>query len=632
MLAGDMSDAYHVLIVDDDAGQSEMLREFLRLSGFPQVDVAGDLESLWQQMAAREYHIVLLDYRLPDGNGIQGLQGLHQRGYTTPVVMVTGQGDERTAVQAIQSGAADYLIKSGDYLITLPALIRKTVRAYELQMAHARIQKQVEYQAALLNNVRDAVVVWDMAGKITYWNPAAVGLYSWSQDERLGEPVETVYLRAFTPPIAAPREGDTAGQHVVRQCRTRSGATIWVSSRISALHDADGRLFGFMDVSHDMTRRVEAEQALRRERNFIAAVLDTVGALVIVLDPGGRIVRVNRAAQAVTGHSEDSLRRMNIRDLYRNPGDTLTVQEIYRQILTGQAPFIEYELELCMRSGERRVVAWTASGLRGADGRIEYIILGGLDMTERRRAEQALRESEARYHAHLTQAARLATIGEMASGVAHQINNPLTTIIAESQLLLREVGPGTPGRESAEAIEQAGWRVQQVVQRLVEFSRADSESFGSVTVNETIRAAAELVGAHIESLGVALEIHLQDGLPRVRANSRQLTDLWVNLLVQARDAIQKTNRPDGRIRLIARSVGPGIRVEVEDNGLPVPADDLAVIFEPDFVKMTAGRGTGMELSICREIVRQHGGEIQVENRQAGHTTAFQVNLPCNGNS
>jgi two-component system NtrC family sensor kinase len=202
----------------------------------------------------------------------------------------------------------------------------------------------------------------------------------------------------------------------------------------------------------------------------------------------------------------------------------------------------------------------------------------------------------------------------------------LTTIIADAQILLRKLPAKQSGRDSAEAIEQAGWRLQQVVQRLMDFSRPATDSLVSVSVNETIRRALSLVGTQIEAIGCRLKVHLSDELPPVRGNPRQLEDLWVNLLLLARDA---SNNGSGHTIHVNSRPGPShsVIVEVCDNGKNIPADKLLSIFEPDFVGPAGTRGTGLELSICREIVRQHQGEITAES-PPGRDTIFRVTLPA----
>lgn len=649
---------YRVLIVDDDVEQAEMLREFLRLSGFNEVAHAPNIYNLWRLLDEEHFDIIVLDYKLPDGTGLDALDQLKQRGFEVPVVMVTGQGNERIAVEAMQRGAAEYLIKSGDYLVTLPATIRKTLRAFQLQQSVKRSLDQIRYQAMLLNNVRDAIVVWDMSGRITYWNPAAAHLFGWSADERLGRPVAQYYLPAFTPSIVPPKE-DMPSQHIVRKFTNREGKTVWVSSRLSALRDtqAGNRLIGYMDVLHDITRRVEAEQALREsEARYRAIVEDYQTEMICRFKPNGTLTYVNEMFCEYFGKTRQELIGMNY--LFFVP-ETERQRMIQHLVSFNPAkPVSTMEHLVNIPSKGMRWLQRTDRAILDEQGHIFEFQSMERDITDHKNMEAQIRAAQTQ----LVQAARLTTIGEMASGVAHQIYNPLTTIIADAQILLRSLPPDGSGRDSAEAIEQAGWRLQQVVQRLMEFSRPSTDSLTSFSVNDTIHRALGMVSTHIETSGCRLDVQLGEALPPLLGHPRQLENVWVNLLLLARDActdgighticIQSRlessmsgpreaifsgigrsdpaqaiaadkSSPAGANRLAQNSY---VVVEVRDDGKTIPAEQLAIIFEPNFIGATIGRGTGLELSICREIVRQHGGQIVAESAP-DRDTIFRVTLP-----
>jgi PAS domain S-box-containing protein len=614
---------YRVLIVDDDYAHAEMVREFLTISGLGSVAYAENVRRLWELLKESDYDIVLLDYKLPDGNGLDVLTQMHERALNIPVVMVTGQGNERIAVQAIQRGAADYLIKSGDYLITLPSLIRKTVNAAQLQLSVQRSLEQIRYQAMLLNHVRDAVVVWDMAGTITYWNPAAEALFGWSAETRLGQPVAEIYLKTFTPPIAPPTGKETPGLHVVRKFVNREGRTIYVSSQVTALSDAQAaeRLIGFMDVSHDITARVEAEQALRAsEARYRAIVEDYQTELISRFKPNGTLTFVNEVFCRYFEKARDELLGMNFLFFVPESDREKVIQHLLA--FKPERPVASLEHQVRLPDQGMRWLMRTDRAIFGKDGRVLEFQSVGRDITLRKQLESQLQAIQA----HLIQAARMATIGEVASGVAHQIYNPLTTIIADAQILLRQLPADQRERESAEAIEQAGWRLQRVVQQLMEFSRPASETLVSLSVNDTIQQALSLVTMQIEAAGIRLEVTLSEEPLMVHGSEGQLENLWINLILLARDAclsdqghtiwVSSHREADGRAT-----------VEIRDDGKPIPAGQLGSIFEPDFAGQAGGRGTGMELSVCREIVRQHGGQISAES-SPGHDTIFRVLLPA----
>jgi PAS domain S-box-containing protein len=484
-----------VLLVDDDINYSTLVKDVLGFTENYSMDRAASLSEMWSLLDRNPYDVLLLDYRFPDGTGLEALRQMAEQKRQIPVIVVTGRGDERIAAQAIQQGATDYLVKSPETVFELPVLISKAVRNYAYQIERIRSLEKIRYQALLLDNVRDAVVVWDAGGKITYWNPAAERLYGWPASQMIGREVEEVYAALFDPPPVPISADSSSPVEVERSVQTRRGETIWIGSRITELRDefSGGAFLGFIDVTRDITTRKEAEEQIR-------------------------------AAQS-----------------------------------------------------------------------------------------------------SLVETARLAALGELASGVAHQINNPLTAIIAEAQILGRQLSAESPERESTTIIEQAGWKAQQAVQDLLEFSRASPDALQSLSVNETIVKAVRMVGAPIQAGGGGLEILLADDLPSVQGYPVRLADLWVNLLLLARDATAE----EGPHRIFVRSAAGGsgsVVVEVGDDGRLIPAHELETLFEPHFAGAVAGRGNGMEYSICREIVRQHGGQIRATS-STDFGTIVAVELP-----
>ena len=227
--------------------------------------------------------------------------------------------------------------------------------------------------------------------------------------------------------------------------------------------------------------------------------------------------------------------------------------------------------------------------------------------------------------AKLTQAARLDAIGDVASEVAHQISNPFTTIIADTQILLNTQPDVHPGCESAKAIEQAGWQPRQVVRRLMEFARLYADTLETLSLNQTIENALILVGTAIRSAGVSLEFSLSQPSPAIFSNARQLENLWVKEGLLARDATA-----DGVKHTISIHTRSGkaemVTVEIHDDGKTILPHQVETIFETDFVDLVSGRGIGMELSICQEIVRQNQSHIEAHS-ESGKGTTIRVQFP-----
>jgi PAS domain S-box-containing protein len=619
-----VSELYHILAVDDDPSQAELVTELLQVSGPFAVEWTDSLHGLWERLPLRSYDAILLDYRLPDGTGLEALDGLRRRGYDTPVVMITGQGDERLAVQAMQLGAKDYLVKGSNELHKLPALIQKTIREHHLERSVHRSVEQIRYQALLLNNVRDAVVVWSREGRITYWNPAADALLGLNGKEFLGKPVEETYLGLFAPHVRVPPADGTSGMEIERYYRKPDGSAIWVSSRVSTLRDfgAGNRLIGYMDVCRDITERKRAEQALvlSRERYALATTAGRVGVWDWNLETGEYYIDPNLKALLGYGDGDIPNQFESWVSHILEEDQKAVIQEAEENI-RGLSYEFAIEHRMLHQDGTTRWIAAKGKTIRSNAGKAVRMVGTASDITQRKLMEAQIQAA----HAQLTQSARLAAIGELASGVAHHINNPLTTIIAESQLLLQELPADQHAREMAEAIVAAGWRVQRAVAQLIEFSRPATNTITELSINETIQTALDLVGGQFQADATRLEISLQPSLPSMRGNARQLVDLWVNLLMLARDA---TNDGEAHcIQVRSEQVRQSfIQIDICDDGKPIPANELATMFEPNFLRPPGGRGNGVELNICQEIVRQHGGEICAQSF-AERGTMIRVSFP-----
>jgi two-component system NtrC family sensor kinase len=247
-----------------------------------------------------------------------------------------------------------------------------------------------------------------------------------------------------------------------------------------------------------------------------------------------------------------------------------------------------------------------------AEGNVVQTILQLRDVTEQRRLEVSL-----------VQAEKLAALGQLAAGVAHELNNPITAVIANTQLLQRELDPGHVDMESVELIEQAGKRAQRVVRELLDFARQEAEEFRIVDVNHTIQQALSLVERQWQRVHVKLIRDLTSDILEVYGNADHLQGVWLNLLVNAYDALQ--GKP-GNVVVRSRKEGDFVIVNVEDDGVGIQAEDVKRIFEPFFTTKAPGKGTGLGLATSFRIIEQHQGKIDVDS-VPGSGALFTVRLP-----
>lgn len=245
-------------------------------------------------------------------------------------------------------------------------------------------------------------------------------------------------------------------------------------------------------------------------------------------------------------------------------------------------------------------------------GQVVQAILFEQDVTEKRRLEATLAQSE-----------KLAAVGQLAAGIAHEINNPLTAVIANAQLLQRELLPEDDKYELVDLIARAGARATQVVRNLLDLSRKEQYKFEPVDLNETIRKSLELLQHEIISRSINLVFEPGKNLPKVIASQDHLQGVWINLFSNAIDALENDS---DEIRVSTRLQAKEIRVMVTDTGKGIPSQQLSRIFEPFYTTKAPGRGTGLGLSVCHRVIKQHGGRILVDS-QAGVGTQFSIFLP-----
>ena len=235
------------------------------------------------------------------------------------------------------------------------------------------------------------------------------------------------------------------------------------------------------------------------------------------------------------------------------------------------------------------------------------------DVTEKRHLE-----------ANLIQSEKLAAVGQLAAGVAHEINNPLAAIIANAQILNREIPDSdVDTKDSLKLIEIAGTRASQVVKNLLGFARKEQYDFENTDLNETIHNALFLVQHEINSHSVEVKLELDENLPRLHASKDHLQGVWINLIMNAIDAMEGRQ---GHLNISTHFESDEFHIAVADNGKGISPEKLTRIFEPFYTTKEAGRGTGLGLSLCHRTIKQHGGLITAESK-LGKGTKFKITLP-----
>ncbi|NLA11237.1 MAG: GAF domain-containing protein [Firmicutes bacterium] len=226
---------------------------------------------------------------------------------------------------------------------------------------------------------------------------------------------------------------------------------------------------------------------------------------------------------------------------------------------------------------------------------------------------------------------KFVSLGEMSAGVAHELNSPLTAIVGNSQLLLRETDPEEPHYQLIKDIKNSGMRCQRIIQNLLTFSRQEEYSFEEIDLNDVVESALSLLSFQIEKSNIELVMKPAPSLPRLMGNEHGLEQIIINLLLNAKDAIASRlaageTREKGRIVIETSSSEKVVAVHIRDNGIGIDYDDLPQVFNPFFTTKRVGRGTGLGLSVSLGIAQSHGGVIDVESVEGGGSE-FSLILP-----
>jgi two-component system NtrC family sensor kinase len=350
---------------------------------------------------------------------------------------------------------------------------------------------------------------------------------------------------------------------------------------------------------------------LLASHNFLSALFDHLPTSIYIIDQDYNLLAVNKSRLQQTGVSTaDLVGQVCFRALFGRSEPCLDCR-VRETLLTG---------EVMQRNDRRRnsgneLTEWEVSAypIRNDQGKPVQAILLETDVTEKRRLEAILTQSE-----------KLAAVGQLAAGVAHEINNPLTAIIANAQILHRDLPPDSDMQESVDLILRAGARAAQVVRNLLDFARKEDYRLRRTDINETLELALELVRHELVARNVVLEMDLDPGLPTILASADHLQGVWLNLLLNAIDSLDKS---PPKIGIASRKVDGELHVTISDNGKGILAENIDRIFEPFFTTKAPGRGTGLGLSVSQRIVKQHAGYFRVES-QAGEGSAFTVVLPA----
>ncbi|MGO9600812.1 MAG: PAS domain S-box protein [Isosphaeraceae bacterium] len=521
-----------------------------------------------------------------------------------------------------------------------------------------RIEEQLLKLSRAVEQSADLVIITDTQGRIEYVNPKFTQVTGYTPDEAIGQDPR-ILKSGKTSPEEYRRlwETITSGREWRGEFlnKRKDGALYWASASISPLRNHQGVITHFVAIQEDISELKRAEEAQRaserRYRQFTEATLDAL----VVADERGVITLFNAAAERTFGYSEPEVLGQPLTILMPAEYHEAHQRGLRRYLETKEAQVVGRTIELNGRRKDGQVfpLELSLSAVELPEG---ICFLGAIrDLTERQRLQ-----------ARVVQMEKLASLGLLSAGVAHEINNPLAyvannlvvlergihglialvAVYEAAQAILESARPDLAAQVAhlAEEIDlpylkahieqivgstrQGVKRVADIVQNLRGFARLDQAAVERANLHDAITSSLEMIRGRMDRHHIVVEQQFGD-LPLVLCAPAQVNQVFLNLLVNALQAIEATSKLGGRIQIRTRAVGDEVIAEVADDGCGIPADVLPRIFDPFFTTKPVGEGTGLGLSISHGIVVDHGGRIEVES-MPGQGTRFRVILPVRG--
>jgi PAS domain S-box-containing protein len=464
-------------------------------------------------------------------------------------------------------------------------------------------------------------------------NDAAVEKYGYSKSQFLEMTIADIRPPQDIPALLGSIATIPTGvQHAgTWRHRTAEGRTISVEITSHEIQFAGRR--ADLVLAIDVTEKRRVERAIRENEGWLRALFEQAAVGVAQLETGtGRFVRVNQKYCDIVGYTREEMQTIDFRTIV-HPEDRQHALNALDQLQSGDVLEATSETRFVRSDGDTVWVSLTASAVWSPEEPTISYATVVQDITSRKQTESEL----AQVSEHLHQAQKLESLGRLAGGIAHDLNNVLMPIIGYTQLLLTELPPKSQAHDDLSEVNRAAERASALVRQILAFSRKQVLQLADLDVNDVIHhfmtMLKRLIGEHIE-----LHVVLEPELPPVRADRGQLEQVIMNLAVNARDAMPRGGRltiataaamvdPDDPSIPPGTPAGACVKLTVEDNGQGMDPQTREHVFEPFFTTKPMGRGTGLGLATVFGIVKQHDGNITVDSRLE-HGTLFTIWLPA----
>lgn len=681
-----------VLIVEDEPAHAEMICHHLEQAGNMNIRLAATMESCLEDISSVPPDIILIDLHLPDGGAIDLLPEVDGK---IPIITMTSRGSEEQAVGILKAGALDYLTKSPETFAAMPRIVERALREWRLQreieQANEKVREQKALMEALLQNTATPIFVVNPQHRVLVWNKACEELTGVKATEVVGTNqhwrgfydqerpcLVDLVLDESPPNLLLKWYPEHSRSELLEESLQaegwRSGADgepVYLTFNAALVRDAGGTVIAAVETLQDITARKKIEDELLTSREDLTrqhkkldglfkqveqakreweVTLDCINDIVILADKNGMVMRSNRAFAQLVNSSITEILDRPWHELLGFPPPPMGISHVFswdffhqptqRWFLISTYPFTE----------------WGSTSTAGQVITMNDRTAIKKITVELEHANQELKQA----HVQQLQSEKMASIGQLAAGVAHEINNPIGFVSSNLGSLEKYLGKiqdfitfqdqeltghinqdlrekisarreqlkidlvladiGDLLTESREGVERVG----KIVRDLKGFSRVDDAECKMVNIVECLESAINIAWNEIK-YKATLNRDFAD-LPGILCYPGQLNQVFVNLLVNAGQSIAD----QGTIDVKTWQENDQVFVKITDTGCGISEKNRNRIFDPFFTTKEVGKGTGLGLSITYDIIKKHQGEIRVDSKP-GTGTSFTIKLPVQMN-
>ena len=473
-------------------------------------------------------------------------------------------------------------------------------------------QKETRF-TELFETLQEGVYFSTPEGKLLDANPTLVQMLAYSsKEELLATDVISLNFNAAEPPVLGRATDDRGGVRTREiTLRRKDGKPSVFLDTSRAVWDPTGQVIRYQGTLVDVTERRHMEQQLREQEEFQRHLLESFPDLILVIDTEERYSFISSRARDLLGFEPGVWLGKKISEIQEQSPEFL---ELCRSVLSRAKTFGFCEYGVRHRNGTWCTMRASASPLYGAGSEaLKGVVVSVRDITVEKKMEQQVIQSE-----------RLAAMGQMIGGFAHELNNPLTGILGLSEML-QEAEVADNVKKHLGMIHSQARRAAEIVQNLVFYSRPPAPGKSRVNLSELVQRSLHLQAYSLRKNNISVDFTPDESLPAVAGDPNQLVQVFWNLIVNAEQAMREVHEK-GTLRIRLARSNNSVSVLFQDDGPGIAPENLPLIFDPFYTTKRPGRGTGLGLSICKAVLKEHGGNVEASS-VPGAGAIFTVTLP-----